>query len=109
MAVVNLSPAELAVWIADPERQAPLLLDVREAWEYEHCHIAGSVHLPMAAVPLRIDELDAESATVVICHHGARSAQTAYFLHHSGFTRIYNLNGGIDAWSQTVDSSLRRY
>lgn len=109
MAISNLSATELATWIADPQRPTPLLLDVREAWEYEHCRIEGSRHLPMATVPMRVGELEREAEIVVFCHHGGRSAQVAYFLDRSGFTRIYNLSGGIDAWSQTVDPAVRRY
>ena len=105
----SLTPTELAAWLADTSRPAPLLLDVRESWEVELCAIAGSRHLPMAAVPPRVNELDPGQATVVICHHGGRSAQVAYFLERSGFNDIYNLSGGINAWSQAVDPTLPCY
>ena len=104
-----LSVNELAEWIADPQRPDPLLLDVREDWEFELCQIVGSQHLPMATLASQIDELDRDADTVLICHHGVRSAQVAYFLDRSGFSNVINLNGGVDAWSQTIDTSLRRY
>lgn len=86
-----------------------LLLDVREPVERNFCTIDGSVHIPMAEVPRRLDELDRECDIVVFCHHGARSFQVAAYLKTRGFDRVYNLSGGIDAWSLRVDPSVPRY
>ena len=69
----HLTPTELAAWLADPVRTAPLLLDVREAWEYQTCRIEGACHMPMQEVPRRLAELDPGIDVVAICHHGVRS------------------------------------
>ncbi len=105
----QLSASELAVWLADKSRPQPFLLDVREPWEYEHCAIAGSVSMPMAGIPARLDELPRDVEVVCICHHGARSMQVAMFLENRGIADPVNLTGGIDAWSVHVDPTLPRY
>ena len=65
--------------------------------------------MPMRDVPARLAELDPAQPVVCICHHGARSAQVVAFLERSGFESVYNLAGGIDAWSQDVDPKVARY
>lgn len=105
----QITPGELAEWLADESRPRPQLLDVREPWEFEYCHLEGSTLMPMASVPPRLDELQANEPLVCICHHGGRSMQVAMFLESRGFAAVYNLSGGVDAWSQAVDPALRRY
>jgi len=105
----QLLPQQLAQWLADDSRPQPLLLDVREAWEFEHCHLPNSLHIPMHVVPVRCEELDPEREIVVICHHGGRSMQVAMFLERRGYGAVHNLSGGVDAWAADVDPSLRRY
>ena len=105
----QLTPKDLAAWVADPARPRPLLLDVREPWEHETCRIEGSVLIPMSEVPKRSAELDADADIVVICHHGGRSMQVAVFLSGSGFSKVHNLAGGVDAWARTVDPSMPVY
>ncbi|MEY6431035.1 rhodanese-like domain-containing protein [Thioalkalicoccus limnaeus] len=87
----------------------PMLLDVREPWEFDICRIAGSVLVPMQQLPSRIGELDCDRETVVICHHGIRSYMVARYLTHQGFARVFNLQGGIAAWARDVDPSMRVY
>lgn len=86
-----------------------ILLDVREPHEHQICQIEGSVLLPMQQIPPALDTLNSEQEIVVICHHGMRSMQVAEFLQQKEFTQIVNLQGGIDAWALTVDSSMQRY
>jgi rhodanese-related sulfurtransferase len=105
----HLTAPELAEWIADASRPAPLLLDVREPWEFETCHIAGSVAMPMNSVPVRHAELDEDATIVCICHHGMRSAQVAAFLERCGFADVINLTGGVHAWAQQVDNTMPTY
>jgi rhodanese-related sulfurtransferase len=105
----QITPAELAAWLGDKQRARPVLLDVREAWEVQTCAIAGSRHLPMGEITARKDEVDAQAEVVVICHHGGRSMQVAMFLEKSGFARVHNLAGGVDAWARTVDPSMPVY
>lgn len=87
----------------------PLLLDVREPWEFAIGHIMESRNLPMHQVPAAVSELDPHQPVVVICHHGMRSLQVGYFLENAGFTQIINLQGGIDAWSREVDPTIPMY
>jgi rhodanese-related sulfurtransferase len=105
----HLTAPQLAEWIADTSRAAPVLLDVREPWEYQTCHIEGALPMPMNTVPARQEELDPEAPLVCICHHGARSMQVAAFLERNGFTQVTNLTGGIHAWAQQVDGSMPTY
>ncbi len=105
----HLSTTELAAWLADNSRVQPLLLDVREPWEYETCHIQGSQLIPMSSIPIRQEELDPEQPVVCICHHGARSMQVAAFLERAGFENITNLTGGIHDWALQVDRSMPTY
>ena len=107
--VKQISPAELKAWLADKSREAPLLLDVREPWEHDKARIAGSQLVPMGQIQARLAELDDEREVVAICHHGGRSMQVAIFLEKSGFAKVHNLAGGIDAWSRTVDPSVPLY
>jgi len=104
-----ISASELAAWLADASRAKPLLLDVREPWEYEKARIEGAQLLPMREVPGRLDELDQERDVVAICHHGGRSQQVALYLEKAGFKKIHNLVGGVDAWSRTVDPTVPLY
>lgn len=105
----QLRAHQLADWLADAGRPPPVLLDVRESWELELCRLEGSVHLPMPLIPLRHAELDPATDLVVVCHHGGRSMQVALFLERQGFDKVYNLAGGIAAWAEDVDPSMRRY
>lgn len=86
-----------------------LLLDVREQNEFDYAHIEGSKLIPLSLLPLRLDELNPDQEIVVICHHGMRSMQGCIFLDRNGFSKIYNLTGGIDAWSMQCDSLVPRY
>jgi len=105
----HITAPELADWLADEARAKPFLLDVRENWEFETCHIAGSTLMPMQTIPARIDDLDEDAQIVCICHHGARSLQVAAFLEHHGFGKVSNLTGGIHAWAVQVDAAMPKY
>lgn len=107
--VNQISAQALAEWLADPAREKPLLLDVREPWEFERCAIAGAEPMPMGTVPLRAGELDQARDIVCVCHHGGRSMQVAMFLAQRGFTKLHNLSGGVHAWALEVDRSMPTY
>lgn len=102
-------PGELKQRLDDTSQVAPVLLDVREPWEFEICHLDGSQLVPMGSVPDRCTELDAEAETVVICHHGVRSAQVAIFLEQRGFVNVINLDGGVARWATEVDPAMAQY
>jgi rhodanese-related sulfurtransferase len=105
----QISPAQLAQRLNDPQQPAPLLLDVREPWELESCLIEGSVAMPRGRVPARFPELERDRETVVICHHGARSAQVGMFLERQGFSNVINLAGGVAGWAAQVDPRMAQY
>lgn len=108
-AVVEITPGDLSAWLTDASRAAPLLLDVREPWEFDICRIEGSQPIPMTQLISRWPELDPEAPTVVICHHGVRSYQVAHFLTRSGFAQAVNLRGGVAAWAAEIDPEMPRY
>ena len=104
-----ITPGELAAWLGDVQREKPVLLDVREPWEYDKAHIEGALLIPMREVPARVAQIDEAKEVVAICHHGGRSMQVAMFLEKQGFKRVHNLVGGIDAWSRSVDPAVPLY
>jgi rhodanese-related sulfurtransferase len=107
--VPELTPTEFRRrWPAGEARTA-VLLDVREPAELKQASIPEAIHIPMRDVPERLDELDADRPLVVMCHSGARSRRVAEFLLTRGFEEVYNLAGGIDAWSQENDARVPRY
>jgi rhodanese-related sulfurtransferase len=88
----------------------PVLLDVREPWEFQTAHIDGSKLIPMSEVPARaFNELDEEDNIIVLCHHGARSLSVAVWLRNQGFEKAQSIAGGIDAWSRAIDPAVPRY
>lgn len=93
----------------DSDNTSPLLLDVREEWEYQYCHIESSVLIPMGYITRKSYQLDTQQETVIICHHGIRSRQVALFLETQNFNHIINLSGGLEAWADAVDPSMPRY
>jgi rhodanese-related sulfurtransferase len=102
----SITPLELKERLQTGDR--PVLLDVREPWEFTLARIEGSRLIPMGELPDRFSELDPAAETVVICHHGARSAYVARALGDAGFANVLNLEGGLDAYSQ-IDDSVPRY
>ena len=107
MNVEEISVIELRELLSD--KNPPLILDVRTHPEVATASIEGAIHIPMDAISQRMNELDSEAYTVVLCHHGYRSMRVALYLAHHGFERVANITGGIDAWSCLVDSSVPRY
>jgi rhodanese-related sulfurtransferase len=109
-AVPELTPREFTErWPEFALGQGALLLDVREHAELELASIAGALHIPMREVPARLAELPRDKPIVVICHSGRRSHSVAEFLLGNEFTDVFNLRGGIDAWSTQLDSHVPRY
>ena len=85
--IPQLGPGELRSWQTDPTRAPPVLIDVREPWEFEYCRIEGSVLIPLGELAARMDELPAERPLVMVCHHGNRSWFAAVMLQRSGVRR----------------------
>ncbi|MBA2586681.1 MAG: molybdopterin-synthase adenylyltransferase MoeB [Chthoniobacterales bacterium] len=85
------------------------LLDVREPYEHEIARIDGSRLIPLGEIFDRVQEIPREGDVVVYCKVGTRSAHAISELHGLGFTNLYNLVGGIDAWTDEIDPSLVKY
>jgi len=85
------------------------LLDVREPFEWEICHIAGSVLIPLGDLPVRVAELDRSAPVVAVCHTGRRSLDAARFLRSRGFASARSLAGGVALWAEEVDHGMPRY
>jgi rhodanese-related sulfurtransferase len=92
----------------------PALLDVREPWEVATASLSlpgvQTCCIPMQQVPARhAGELDATQPLLVLCHHGMRSLQVTLYLSGQKYPHVYNIAGGIDAWSRAVDPSVPMY
>lgn len=108
MLAPEITPDELAQRRREPD--APLVLDVREQWEYDTARLPDSLLMPMGEVPGRAyNELDPDQPVIVVCHHGARSLNVTMWLRQQGYEHAQSLAGGIDAWSRTIDSTVPRY
>jgi rhodanese-related sulfurtransferase len=107
--ISRIAPAELHAWRADVARPAPVVVDVRERWEYAHCRIDGSLSFPLGELPARLRELPPERQLVLVCHHGSRSQNAAQWLAQNGYANVHNLRGGIEAWAVEIDPAVRRY
>ena len=86
-----------------------ILVDVREPWEYELCHLPGSVLVPLATLPRFCEESDPSLTYVFICHHGIRSARATAFASANGFQDVWNLSGGVAAWAAEIDPDFPVY
>ena len=105
----EITPQEFHARLSQ-EGPTPLLIDVREQWEFNTAHIENSLLMPMGDVPARAhQELDPDEPIVVLCHHGARSLNVTMWLRQQGFEHAQSLAGGIDAWSRTIDPTIPRY
>ena len=89
--------------------EQPLLLDVRQPWEFDVCKIENSVLLPMSQITAKYNSLDFDRETVVICHHGIRSRSVGRYLEHAGFSNVINLSDGVDGWAKSVDKMMATY
>ena len=107
--IPQLPAVDLAGWRADELRAAPLVVDVREPWEYAFCRIEGSVSIPLGELASRQTELPRDRPLVLVCHHGRRSQHAAMLLAGAGFSPVHNLQGGVEAWAAEVDPAMKRY
>jgi rhodanese-related sulfurtransferase len=104
----EITPQDLVQLQQQPN--PPVLLDVREKWEYDTAHLPNSVLIPMGEIPSRAyNELDPDQPVIVMCHHGARSLNVTMWLRQQGYDHAQSLAGGIDAWSRSIDPNVPRY
>jgi rhodanese-related sulfurtransferase len=85
------------------------LLDVRTDEELAIASLPEAIHIPLAELPQRLDELDRNRPIIAICHHGVRSEMAGRMLERGGFADVAHLVGGIDAWSLDIDPEVPRY
>ena len=85
------------------------LLDVREPWEYQICHLPDAQLIPLDQLPGRLHELPQTRPLIVICHHGVRSRYAQQFLIQQGVADVLNLTGGMAAWAAYVDPTMPTY
>lgn len=108
----HFTPRQLQDYLVQSDTK-PLLLDVREPWEFEYCSIKGSILIPMGELASKIDtleaEIDHEREIIMICHHGIRSRQMGYYMEQAGFKSITNLDGGVERWAEDVETDMKRY
>ncbi len=105
-AVPEITPRELKARL--DRRDDVFILDVREPHEFQICNLGGYL-LPLGDLPRRAHELDSSREIVAHCRSGKRSAQAVEFLRNAGFRKIWNLKGGILAWSDEVDPRVPKY
>ncbi len=106
----EITPEDFIQLRAKKSYDSPLLLDVREPWEFATASLPDSKLIPMNEIPSRADaELDPDAPIVVLCHHGARSLSVTMWLRERGFDHVQSLIGGIDHWSRTIDPTVPRY
>ena len=92
--------------------RAAVLIDVREPAEFSIAHIEGAELVPMQYVPTQLQRMEAladERDLLILCHHGMRSLNVAAWLRERGIENCFSIAGGIDQWSQEIDSSVPRY
>ena len=106
MAVPEIRVEELKLRLDAGENL--FLLDVRDEYEYEISNIGGQL-IPLAELSKRVNELDVNQKIITICKMGPRGAKAAQVLHSAGFNHVWNLTGGIHAWSDRVDKNVRKY
>ena len=107
MNIPQITPRSLQARMAtEPDL---VVLDVRPAAERAHASIAGSVHIPAAELARRLEELDPDAPTVVICHFGMRSMAAAALLIERDFDEVCSLTGGIDLYAKNVATDMARY
>ena len=104
---VEISPQQLNERLQNGER--PVLLDVREPFEWDISHLDGARLIPLGELPERLHELDSADEIVAVCRVGGRSAEAVELLREAGFGKLRNLYGGINGWARQVDPSVPTY
>lgn len=103
----DITSAQLRDALAGTE--PPVVVDVREPWEWALAHLDGATLIPLRELPARIAELDTRRAIVTVCHHGVRSVRARELLLSAGFAHVRSLQGGVDAWAEEIEPRMTRY
>ena len=110
METLEISPQEARERLKS--ESGAILVDVREPEEFALARIDEARLIPMRLIPAQLQQLEAwadKGDLLVLCHHGVRSLQVAYWLRERGIENCYSIAGGIDRWSREVDDSVPRY
>ena len=115
--IEQVRPVDFAAWVNAAAPVQPIVLDVREPWEVQTASVTPDgftlLHIPMQSIPARVAELIAlhgpDKPIACLCHHGVRSQQVALYLLQHGFSQVVNLQGGIAAWADQLDTSIAAY
>ena len=102
----RMNAPELSAYL---ENSQPLLIDVREPWEFEICHLSGSINIPMGRIPQYLEMISEARECVMICHHGVRSQHVIRYLQQYQMGELINLEGGVDAWAREIDLNMALY
>ena len=98
--IKEIDAAELANWM-DNQTEPFRIIDVREMREFAQGTIPGAEAIPLATLPVRLNELDRDEKFVLMCRVGARSAHACMFMQQQGYENVYNLRGGIVSWAHS--------
>ena len=105
--IKSISPREAKQLI---ENNSSLkLIDVREVWEHNVAKLENSLLIPLRELPRHLDRFVPYDSYLIYCHHGSRSFYACAYMIQQGFKEVYNLEGGIDAWTREVDKSIPKY
>lgn len=105
--VKEVSPQELHSLLNTDHEY--VLLDVRQPWEFDICHLPSSINIPLGDLDKASTQLPDDKDLVTICHHGVRSKQAAILLEQSGYQNVISLQGGVDAWARDINPKMERY
>jgi rhodanese-related sulfurtransferase len=98
--IQDIQPAELNDLLANANGNSPMVVDVREPWEYYRGHVPGALLIPLGQLAMRLSELDRETPVAVICATGNRSQSASALLGQKGFKTVYNVLGGTSEWAR---------
>ena len=104
--IQDLTTKEFKDYLVDNE---VTLIDVREQWEFDICQIKGAILIPLGEIHESYVNLNKDSKIALYCHSGIRSMHVTDFLLSKGLKSLANLQGGIDAWAQEIDTTVERY
>lgn len=111
--VQQVPAAQFMQWRDALGQRQPLVLDVREPWEVQTASVRPDGFelrvIAMGDIADQLNQLPKDRPIACLCHHGMRSLQVAHFLQQQGYPEVVNLQGGIDAWSTSLDANVARY
>ena len=106
--LIEKEPLEIKAMLDDDSSHI-VLLDVREKWEFDLCHIPNSIHMPVTEVSSKISSFSKTGSIIIICHNGRRSLHVGLEFIKKGFNNVINLKGGVDQWADDIDNSMAKY